>query len=114
MLEDLCRSGACWRIVVELVYVSFFQTVHLLCVQVEKRYLLPRQVQRWIFGRHLAKDKEVIRELLQADLRRAEVFMYVVKAKKGNLDESIYQEFIRSMLEKKEEQKDHQAVSRPR
>ena len=86
----------------------YASTVHLCPIsisfgQVEQEYYLPRQVQRWMFGKQLVKDNDILGDLV-GSVEEAKPFMYVVKAKKANLDRHTYENYMIRMGDQKQEQ----------
>lgn len=72
----------------------------------EQSSLLPREVQKWIIGKHLARDEDLVDSLV-GGASEAEVFMYVVKARKGNLDRMNYDSYKDKMEHQQQEQDDY-------
>ena len=72
----------------------------------EHSRLLPREVQKWIIGKHLARDEDLV-DTLVGGANEAEVFMYVVKARKGKLDRMNYDSYKDKMEHQQQEQEDY-------
>jgi hypothetical protein len=79
---------------------------------VEQEYYLPRQVQRWMFGKQLVKDNDILEDLV-GSAEEARPFMYVVKGKKANLDRHTYENYMSKMGDQQREQADYRVNEPP-